>query len=62
MAALALARVPCLLTTAPMSAPDRATHRHAAPGAIPGVAYRQAADERSFDAARAFLAGAHAPA
>jgi dienelactone hydrolase len=37
------------------------THRHAvpgAPGAIPGVAYDQLADERSFAATRAFLAEA----
>jgi dienelactone hydrolase len=33
------------------------THKHAAPGAVPGVAYDETADERSFDAARAFLAG-----
>lgn len=32
------------------------THKHAAPGAIPGVAYHQAADERSFAAVRGFLA------
>jgi dienelactone hydrolase len=37
------------------------THRNAvprAPGAMPGVAYDRLADERSFAAARAFLAGA----
>jgi dienelactone hydrolase len=37
------------------------THRHAvpgAPGAMPGVAYDRLADERSFAAARAFLAAA----
>ncbi|MEP7026678.1 MAG: dienelactone hydrolase family protein, partial [Actinomycetota bacterium] len=33
------------------------THQHAVPGAIPGVAYDAAADERSFAATRAFLAG-----
>lgn len=32
------------------------THRHAAPGATPGVAYDPVADERSFADARAFLA------
>jgi dienelactone hydrolase len=32
------------------------THRHAAPGAVPGVAYDQLADQRSFAAARTFLA------
>jgi dienelactone hydrolase len=31
------------------------THRHAAPGATPGVAYDRLADERSFAAARTFL-------
>jgi len=31
------------------------THRDAAPGAIPGVAYDRLADERSFAAVRAFL-------
>ena len=31
------------------------THRQAAPGAIPGVAYNPHADERSFAAARTFL-------
>jgi hypothetical protein len=31
---------------------------HAAPGATPGVAYDRLADERSFGAARAFLAEA----
>jgi dienelactone hydrolase len=39
------------------------THRHAvpgAPGAMPGVAYDRLADERSFAAARAFLAEAQA--
>ncbi|WP_426504105.1 dienelactone hydrolase family protein [Dactylosporangium sp. McL0621] len=35
------------------------THKHAAPGAVPGVAYDRTADERSFDAARTFLAGTH---
>jgi dienelactone hydrolase len=34
------------------------THRHAVPGAIPGVAFDAAADERSFAAAREFLAEA----
>lgn len=34
------------------------THRDAAPGAVPGVAYHPVADERSFAATRAFLAGA----
>jgi len=37
------------------------THRHAAPGATPGVGYDRLADERSFAAARAFLAEALAP-
>jgi dienelactone hydrolase len=37
------------------------THRHAVPGAMPGVAYDRLADERSFAAARAFLAEALAP-
>ena len=37
------------------------THQHAAPGATPGVAYDRLADERSFAAARAFLAEALAP-
>ena len=37
------------------------THRHAVPGATPGVAYDRLADERSFAAARAFLAEALAP-
>jgi len=37
------------------------THRHATPGAMPGVAYDRLADERSFTAARAFLAEALAP-
>lgn len=32
------------------------THRHAVPGAAPGVAYDRLADERSFAATRAFLA------
>jgi dienelactone hydrolase len=32
------------------------THKHALPGAIPGVAYAAAADERSFAATRTFLA------
>jgi len=32
------------------------THEHAVPGAIPGVAYDAHADQRSFLAARAFLA------
>jgi dienelactone hydrolase len=35
------------------------THKHAAPGAVPGVAYDRTADERSFDATRTFLAGTH---
>ena len=34
------------------------THRDAVPGATPGVAYDRLADERSFAAARAFLAAA----
>ena len=34
------------------------THRHAVPGATPGVGYDRRADERSFAAARAFLAEA----
>lgn len=34
------------------------THRHAVPGATPGVAYDEAADQRSFAATRAFLAEA----
>jgi dienelactone hydrolase len=34
------------------------THKHAVPGAIPGVAYDALADERSFAATRAFLAEA----
>ncbi|HEY6277752.1 MAG TPA: dienelactone hydrolase family protein [Streptosporangiaceae bacterium] len=34
------------------------THEHAIPGATPGVAYDRLADERSFLAARAFLAEA----
>ncbi|MDT5024332.1 MAG: hypothetical protein QOE61_758 [Micromonosporaceae bacterium] len=33
------------------------THKHAVPGAIPGVAYDAIADERSFTAACTFLAG-----
>ena len=37
------------------------THRHAVPGATPGVAYDRLADERSFAATRAFLAEALAP-
>ena len=37
------------------------THRHAVPGATPGVCYDRLADERSFAAARAFLAEALAP-
>lgn len=37
------------------------THQHAVPGAVPGVAYDRLADERSFAAARAFLAEAFAP-
>ena len=37
------------------------THRHAVPGAMPGVGYDRLADERSFAAARAFLAEALAP-
>jgi dienelactone hydrolase len=32
------------------------THKHAVPGAIPGVAYDQSADERSFTATSTFLA------
>jgi hypothetical protein len=32
------------------------THRDAVPGTTPGVAYDRLADERSFAAARAFLA------
>jgi dienelactone hydrolase len=32
------------------------THKHALPGAIPGVAYQPTADERSFTATRTFLA------
>ena len=32
------------------------THKHAAPGAAPGVAYNELADHRSFAATRAFLA------
>lgn len=36
------------------------THQHAEPGAVPGVAYHEAADTRSFAAARAFLADAFA--
>lgn len=35
------------------------THKHAAPGAVTGVAYDRTADERSFEATRMFLAGAH---
>lgn len=38
------------------------THRHAVPGAVPGVAYDRAADERSFAAVSAFLAQALAAA
>lgn len=34
------------------------THKHAAPGTTPGVAYDQSADERSFGAVRTFLAEA----
>ena len=37
------------------------THRDAVPGATPGVGYDRLADERSFAAARAFLAEALAP-
>jgi dienelactone hydrolase len=37
------------------------THRHAVPGAMPGVAYDRLADERSFAAAGTFLAEALAP-
>jgi len=37
------------------------THRHAVPGAMPGVAYDRLADERSFTAARTFLAEALVP-
>jgi len=36
------------------------THKHAAPGATPGVAYDRLADKRSFAAARTFLAEARA--
>lgn len=36
------------------------THRRAVPGAIPGVAYDEPADTRSFEAIRAFLADAPA--
>jgi dienelactone hydrolase len=32
------------------------THKHAVPGAVPGVAYDPVADERSFTATRTFLA------
>jgi hypothetical protein len=32
------------------------THKHVKPGAVPGVAYSRLADDRSFAAARAFLA------
>ncbi|MEU7867549.1 dienelactone hydrolase family protein [Dactylosporangium sp. NPDC049140] len=35
------------------------THKHAAPGSVPGVAYDRTADERSFDATRTFLAATH---
>lgn len=38
------------------------THKHAAPGATPGVAYDRLADERSFAAVRSFLADAFASA
>jgi dienelactone hydrolase len=37
------------------------THQHAVPGATPGVGYDRLADERSFAAARTFLAEALAP-
>jgi dienelactone hydrolase len=37
------------------------THEHAVPGAMPGVAYHALADQRSFLAARAFLAEALQP-
>jgi dienelactone hydrolase len=37
------------------------THRQAAPGSIPGVAFDAAADAGSFSAARAFLAGVLGP-
>ena len=37
------------------------THRNAVPGAMPGVAYDRLADERSFAAARTFLAEALTP-
>ena len=37
------------------------THEHAIPGAMPGVAYHAVADQRSFLAARAFLAEAREP-
>ena len=36
------------------------THKHAAPGGAPGVAYNELADNRSFAATRAFLAEAFA--
>lgn len=38
------------------------THRHAVPGATPGVAYHAQADARSFAATRAFLADVLTPA
>jgi dienelactone hydrolase len=38
------------------------THRHATPGAVPGVAYHELADIRSFAATRDFLAEAFAAA
>jgi len=38
------------------------THKHASPGATPGVAYNSLADNRSFAATRAFLAETFAPA
>lgn len=37
------------------------THKHATPGAMPGVAYDPLADERSFAATRTFLADALTP-
>jgi dienelactone hydrolase len=33
------------------------THRDAVPGVVPGVAYDETADRRSFDDIRRFLAG-----
>jgi hypothetical protein len=37
------------------------THKHAAPGSIPGVAYDPVADARSFSAASMFLADVLGP-